>query len=322
MCFVIVVLKQKVTFCLESSAACHDADTNLIMYFTVNTAFVNYIEQFNLTEELSFPVLTNKTTLEHTLPIFLNDARFDKALSSATLTHKEYISQYKQEKEIFDLKERHDIEDIDLEFPNKHFFTNNFIVDTFIFTVAIILAMTTLTILYLLCKHIKLRALVAHLALQQVKEASKTVTKQDTNNACDCTSQFYLILALRISMIRLVIFAILQVRRIKLCRGPVFSNAVKIMLFISDVQYYVWIKLCKTAGSIHLFKITGILTPEKVRLNKHYIWDMLEVDWKEVKATFNGKAINLPKSMTIKFRDKCKVRHMMESQPFTLPSNV
>ena len=32
-------------------------------------------------------------------------------------------------------------------------------------------------------------------------------------------------------------------------------------------------------GSIHLFKITGILTPEKVKLNKHYFWDILEVDW-------------------------------------------
>ena len=31
---------------------------------------------------------------------------------------------------------------------------------------------------------------------------------------------------------------------------------------MSDVQYYVAIKLCKTTGSIHLFKITGILTPD------------------------------------------------------------
>ena len=57
------------------------------------------------------------------------------------------------------------------------------------------------------------------------------------------------------------------------------------MLFISDVQYYVPIKLCKTADSIHLFKIRGILTPDKVKLNKHYIWDVLEVDWKEVKES-------------------------------------
>ena len=114
---------------------------------------------------------------------------------------------------------------------------------------------------------------------------------------CDCTSQLYIILTLSITIIGLVIFAILQVRKIKLCRGQHFSNVVKIMLFTSDVQYYVPIKLCKTAGSIHLFKITGILMPDKVKINKHYIWDNLEVDWKEVKVTFNGKVFNLPKSM-------------------------
>ena len=55
--------------------------------------------------------------------------------------------------------------------------------------------------------------------------------------------------------------------------------------------------------------------PGKVKLNKHYIWDILEVDWKEVRVMFNGKAIYLPKSITIKFQDKSKVRHMMENQP-------
>ena len=46
-----------------------------------------------------------------------------------------------------------------------------------------------------------------------------------------------------------------------------FSNGVKIMIFISDVQYYVPIKLCKTAGVIHLFKIIGMLKYEKIKLN-------------------------------------------------------
>ena len=62
--------------------------------------------------------------------------------------------------------------------------------------------------------------------------------------------------------------AILHYRKSKLCRGHMFSNAVKIMIFISDVQYYVPIKLCKTAGSIHLFKIMGMLKPENIKLSK------------------------------------------------------
>ena len=58
------------------------------------------------------------------------------------------------------------------------------------------------------------------------------------------------------------------------------------MLFISDVQYYVPIKVCKTVESIHLFKITGMLKPENVKLKCNCIWDI--IDWNEVNVTFNG----------------------------------
>ena len=72
-------------------------------------------------------------------------------------------------RKIFDLKERHDIDEIDLETSYKTFFTNNFIVDIFVFIRAIISVITTMIIIYVLCKHNKLRTLVASLALQQVK---------------------------------------------------------------------------------------------------------------------------------------------------------
>ena len=201
----------------------------------INMAFTNYIDQFNLMEELEFPILTNKTTSEFTLPVFLIKSKFNDSLLSAPQTLKDYIAQYKHEKEIFDLKERHDIDELELDTSYKNFITNNFIVGIFIFIIAIILVITTIIIIYTLCKHNKLRTLVVSLALQQVKEV-KAVTTKEEDYTCKCTSQFYIILALSIAIIGLVIFAILQDRRIKLCRGQLFSNVVKIMLFISDIQ--------------------------------------------------------------------------------------
>ena len=41
----------------------------------------------------------------------------------------------------------------------------------------------------------------------------------------------------------------------------------------------------------------------------------MEIDWRDVKVTFNGKVISLPKSIMVRLCDKFKVRHMMESQP-------
>ena len=151
------------------------------------------------------------------------------------------------------------------------------------------------------------------LALQQVKEV-KAEEVRDKIYKCECISQFYVILDLSIVIIGLVVLAILQARRIRLWRGQLFLNVVKIMLFISDVQYYVLVKLCKTTGSIHLFKISGKLMIDKVKLNKHDIWDILEIDWSEVKITFNGRIISLSKSITIKLWDRFKAMLMVGSQ--------
>ena len=107
----------------------------------------------------------------------------------------------------------------------------------------------------------------------------------------------------------------LHYRKSRFCKGHRFSNAVKVMIFISDVQIYVPIKLCKTADNIHLFKIKGMLKAKNIKLNKNYLWDTLEIDWKEVTVTFNGNKIDLPKVSIIKLPDKIKVRRLMNREP-------
>ena len=41
----------------------------------------------------------------------------------------------------------------------------------------------------------------------------------------------------------------------------------------------------------------------------------MEIDWKEVNVTLNENKINLPKSITIKFRDKFKITHLVKKEP-------
>ena len=69
------------------------------------------------------------------------------------------------------------------------------------------------------------------------------------------------------------------------------------------------------AGSMHLFKITGMLTPENVKLKRKIMWDVIKLDWMEVNVILNGNRINLPKSITIMFRDKFKIRSIAKENP-------
>ena len=111
-----------------------------------------------------------------------------------------------------------------------------------------------------------------------------------------------------LTILSLVLVTFLHYRKSKFCKGHRFSNPVKIMIFISDIQNYIPIKLCKTAGSIHLFKNTGTLKAKNIKLIKNYIWDTLEINCKEVTVTFNGNKIDLPRVVIIKLQVKFKVR--------------
>ena len=58
------------------------------MFFTVSTTITNYIDHVNLNKDLKFPILSNKTTSEYTLPIFVNNSGFDDSLFTASQTSK------------------------------------------------------------------------------------------------------------------------------------------------------------------------------------------------------------------------------------------
>ena len=211
------------------------------------------------------------------------------------------FKEFKYLKEIFDLQERHDSDNMESS-TNKNFFSGNYIVDIFMLILAVISLLATTLTLYLLCKHKKLRLLIASLVLQQAKEVDAEM--QQTNSECRTLAYIGIIL----TIFSLVLVTFLHYRKSKFCKGHRFSNAVKIMIFISDVQNYIPIKLCKTASSIHLFKILGMLKAKNIKLIKTYLWDTLEIDWKEVTVTFNGNNIDLPRVVIIKLQEKFKVR--------------
>ena len=148
-------------YLLESLAACNNRDSKLTMYFTINTAFANYLEMFlNLTDSLPNLLMRNRTTYEQVLPVTLNVPEFDRSLLHVSTNLKDFINEYTKRKEIFDLQERHE----STTNTNKNFFSNNHIGDIFVFISSIISLISTTLIMYLMCKHKKIRMLIASFA--------------------------------------------------------------------------------------------------------------------------------------------------------------
>ena len=138
--------------------------------------------------------------------------------------------------------------------------------------------------------------LVASIILHKIEEVEANSNPEGTNYECRTLAYIGIFL----TVLSLIIITFLHYRKARLCRGYKFSNATKIMLFISDVQNYIPIKLCKTSGSIHLFKIKGALKSRDTKLNRNYLWDTLKIDWNKVTITFNDNKIDLPKIIAVK----------------------
>ena len=164
---------------------------------------------------------------------------------------KDFIYQYNSKKEIFYLNKKHGTTDLSTK---KYFFPDNYIVHIFLFITAVISLLVTTLAIYLLCKHKKLKMLVASLALTANKRGRSSTTG-GINTECKILT--YISLAL--TTFSLVMVATLHYRKSKLCRGCMFSKCGENNGVHFRLQYYVSKKLCKTAGSIHLFKITGML---------------------------------------------------------------
>ena len=77
-------------YLLESLAACNNENSKLTMFFTINTAFENYLDR----ESLQFPLIRNRTTYKQILPINLNISGFDKTLLHASTNLKDLIKSY------------------------------------------------------------------------------------------------------------------------------------------------------------------------------------------------------------------------------------
>ena len=294
---------------LESIATYPGKQSNMIIYYTVNTAFMPYLDTFK--EELELPRLEleinqNFTTQKQVLPILLQATLFDSKLLEAPKTLKGLVQQYKQKNKMLDETQN--------DKPKNEFF-DNIAIDIFLFTDAIISMLTIVAIIHLVCRHSKLKTLLTGIAFQPVNQAEAAVTKQAKEF---CTAQWYTIAALTVLTILLIVYICLSNQKFAMFKRRLYSNTVTIMLFFSDIRQYVPVKLCKTSGSIHLFQIYGQLDSNQIVLEKNCLWDMIKIDWKEVFVTLNGTIARMPKTVKVLLRDKYRLRTLMDKHSLLL----
>ena len=143
------------------------------------------------------------------------------------------------------------------------------------------------------------------MALHHVKIIEAAALKEIEN--CEFGIIKFLII-LNLTMTKLLI--LIKIKKSRVFQGLLFTNMVKVNLFIADTQSYVPLELNRIARNVHLFKLTGALHIENFALKKNWIWDVLEVNWNNICVTLSDKEINLPGTLTIPLAYKLKVRRL------------
>ena len=123
----------------------------------------------------------------------------------------------------------------------------------------------TLVQIYIVTGHYKLKMLVANIALQYIKTVEEAALNP---NYVICENGLVRILMI-INLGIVTLMALAKLRKSRIFKGRLFSNTIKIKLFVADNHCYIPLHLNKLAGSVHLFKLHSILTKENLVLKKN-----------------------------------------------------
>ena len=256
-------------FLLESLAAFSEHENenpDLEMYFTVNLAFANYLDQ--LEETIDVPIERNWMHQMHVLPISIEPFQMNQNFLQAPKTLKEYINQYQENRRSLNIKEKR------IKEPTFNTFLSSYMVDVILFVTGILTVILTFRITYTLCRQSKLKSVVANLALQHVKTVEAAAIKEFNN----CNLELIQLLIM-LHLILTILLVLAKLKKSKVFQGHIFTIMVKIKLFLANTQSYVTLELNSAAGNVHLFKLSGALAVEKFTLRKNWIWDVLEINW-------------------------------------------
>ena len=188
--------------------------------------------------------------------------------------------------------------------------------DVFLFIAAILSMIATAVIIHLVCRHTKLKFLLTGIAFQPVKQTEAIFGNGKGQQ--NCTAQWYARVVLTLMIIGIIIYIFATTQKCTIFNRRLYSNAVTVMFFFSDIKENVPIKLCKTVGSTHLFQIYGQLNSDQITLERKYLWDIIKIDWGQVIVTLKGAIIQLPILVKFPLRDNYRLRYLIRKMSLLL----
>ena len=186
-------------FSLESLAACNeDKRPDLEMYFTVNLAFIDYLEQLN--DTLTIPINRNWTNVKQPILISLDSFQIRSKLMHTPMMLKDFMEHYRDNRMTI----------VKQDNPQSKFrkFITSFLIDMLMFIAAVLTVFLVLMIIHILMGQSKLKTLITTMALQRVRAVEALKTDRQIQN---CNSGLIKVLMI----LNLIVMVSLLLRKVK-----------------------------------------------------------------------------------------------------------
>ena len=186
---------------------------------------MNYFD--DVIESLGVPILRNWTTQVQILPISVESFEINASSLNTPKTLKDFVHQFKKRRKILELQEHID-EERTKQSSRFGSFLNSFLADVLLFSAALVTIIITLVVIYVVCRQLKLKILVANIALQHIKGIEAAYPRfQETY--CTCKIQWYVIGMLLIILLGMIYLVTNRIKKSNLFGGHLFSNITKVM---------------------------------------------------------------------------------------------
>ena len=169
-----------------------------------------------------------------------------------------------------------------------------------------------LALCFLAVKHFKLSLLVGGLMTTPTTEAF-TIDLESPQKV-SCQEPWLTFFVAIVSLLGVCIYIFRSCKKMTFFKGFKYNNEVMIYVIIGDETHFVPIKVKTLNGNAHMFSLSTNLTKSNLVLQKHYLWDIFQINWNNTKIYKRDVEVSMPKLLYIPLMDKIKIRHIM-SQP-------
>ena len=307
---------------LKQISSCSDKrNSKMVVYFTVNLAFWQYLHNFQPKLAHKIKLSLKKTPQEFAVRLYNDDK--DPLQVPSELT------------DIVAHLDQNDRKSKPEEFQMRPIFTrtqNNIL----------LIGCTALVVVILMCiigiivKHFRLQTLVTSLGLTSLVPVTKAYIIQKANEHTITEMPMYLAkqhaekvvcshptLTAVGSVIAItgLLYGLFKIfKSLSWYRGYKHSRCCTIYFFLYHEDYYTPLQLRKCSGHMSMFTMENKMAMNNLKLTKNYLWDLIEIDWADVKIK-NLEPISLPNKITVPLNHKVKTRNVM-SKPFEIPVTV